>query len=56
MRPTYAGNALTKVKTSQLLNFLTFRASSFDEAAITPGNPQVQDVEVPTDTKTTFVK
>ena len=30
IRPTYAGNALTTVKTEQELNFLTFRASSFD--------------------------
>lgn len=31
VRPTYAGNALTKVKTNQDVNFLTFRPSSFEE-------------------------
>jgi electron transfer flavoprotein alpha subunit len=30
VRPTYAGNALTKVRSSQAVNFLTFRASSFE--------------------------
>lgn len=33
VRPTYAGNALTKVKSSQDVNFLTFRPSSFEEIA-----------------------
>jgi electron transfer flavoprotein alpha subunit len=30
VRPTYAGNALTKVRSNQDVNFLTFRASSFE--------------------------
>ncbi len=30
VRPTYAGNALSKVKSTQDVNFLTFRASSFE--------------------------
>ena len=33
IRPTYAGNALTKVRSSQDENFLTFRPSSFEEIA-----------------------
>jgi electron transfer flavoprotein alpha subunit len=30
VRPTYAGNALSKVNSTQDVNFLTFRASSFE--------------------------
>lgn len=56
MRPTYAGNALTKVKTTQDINFLTFRSSNFDEAVLSEGNPQVSEVPLPTGAKTEFVK
>lgn len=55
VRPTYAGNALTKVKTTQDVNFLTFRSSSFDEAPMVAGNPAVSILEMPS-TRTQFVK
>lgn len=55
MRPTYAGNALSKVQTSQELNFLTFRPSNFDEAPLAQGSPAVEQVELPTEVKTGFV-
>jgi electron transfer flavoprotein alpha subunit len=47
---------LTKVKTSQDINFLTFRSSNFDEAHTAEGNPQVTEVPLPTGIKTEFVK
>jgi electron transfer flavoprotein alpha subunit len=56
VRPTYAGNALTKVKTTQDVNFLTFRSSNFDEAPTAPGNPQITEVPLPSGSKTEFVK
>jgi electron transfer flavoprotein alpha subunit len=56
VRPTYAGNALTKVKTTQDINFLTFRSSSFDETPVAEGNPQISEVALPTETVTHFVK
>jgi len=44
VRPTYAGNALTKVTTEQDVNFLTFRPANFDEVAPQNGNPEVLKV------------
>ena len=55
VRPTYAGNALTKVTSSEEINFLTFRPSNFDEAPTAKGSPTVEDVKAPSDVKTKFV-
>ncbi len=41
IRPTYAGNALSKVKSSQNVNFLTFRTSSFEEIPQGTNNVEV---------------
>lgn len=47
VRSTYAGNALTKVKTSQEVNFITFRASSFEEIPAGKNNAEVEVINEP---------
>lgn len=41
VRPTYAGNALSKVTSSQDVNFLTFRPASFEESPLGSNNVPV---------------
>jgi electron transfer flavoprotein alpha subunit len=45
VRLTYAGNAVTTVKTSDKIKFLTIRGTSFDKAATTGGSGAVSDAE-----------
>ena len=55
MRPTYAGNALTKVTTEQDVNFLTFRPANFDEVAPESGSPEIVEVQPSGECRTTYV-
>jgi electron transfer flavoprotein alpha subunit len=56
VRPTYAGNALTKVKTSQDVNFLTFRPSSFEEIAPGKNEAPLEVISEPAEKLSEFVK
>ena len=44
IRPTYAGNALSKVQSSQDIDFLTFRPSSFPETEAGTNEAPVEEV------------
>lgn len=55
LRPTYAGNAITKVESSEKINFLTFRASNFDEASEAQGSPMVEDLDIAGEVRTSLV-
>lgn len=59
IRPTYAGNAFSKVKSSDPIKFLTFRPTSFDEATGKSESVEVEklaDPAIPQDPKTKFLK
>ena len=56
VRPTYAGNALTKVKSTQDVNFFTFRPSSFEEIAQGKNDAQVEVLSEPAERLSEFVK
>jgi electron transfer flavoprotein alpha subunit len=56
VRSTYAGNVLTKIKSTQDVNFLTFRTSSFEEIAVGKNNAEVEVVTEKGDNLTEFVK
>ena len=47
VRPTYAGNAISKVQSNAPIKFLTIRSTSFDEIA--PGtseNVEIENIEL----------
>lgn len=44
VRPTYAGNALAKVKSNDSVKLMTIRATNFDKAAADGGSAEVEDV------------
>eukprot|EP00750_Incisomonas_marina_P029342 INCI7156.1.p1 GENE.INCI7156.1~~INCI7156.1.p1 ORF type:complete len:339 (-),score=82.48 INCI7156.1:138-1154(-) len=48
-RPTYAGNAITTVKSSDSVQVLSIRATSFDKAEAGSGSAAVEAIEVPAD-------
>ena len=59
IRPTYAGNAFTKIKTSDPIKFLTFRPTSFDEMTGKCDSITVEkltDPSFPKEPQTKFVK
>ncbi len=56
VRSTYAGNALTKVRSAQDVNFLTFRASSFEEMSQGKNDAEVEVVNEPQEKLSEFVR
>lgn len=56
VRPTYAGNAIAQVKSSDAVKLITVRPTGFDKAAVEGGSAAVSAApEAPTAGKSTFV-
>ena len=56
VRPIYAGNALTTVRSSDSIKVLTIRGSNFDPVAAEGGSAAIETVEAPASEKSVFVK
>ena len=56
IRPIYAGNAISYVKTNQRINLLSIRSTSFDKCEVSGGNAQLEETPfINTDIKTKFI-
>ena len=56
IRPIYAGNAISYVKTNQRINLLSIRPTSFDKCEVSGGTAQIEETPfVDTDVKTKFI-
>jgi electron transfer flavoprotein alpha subunit len=56
VRPIYAGNAISTVKTNQQINLLTIRPTSFDKCEESGGNASIEDIQfIDTQTHTKFI-
>ena len=56
IRPIYAGNAISYVKTNQRINLLSIRPTSFDKCEVSGGSAQLEETPfIDTDVKTKFI-